>query len=228
MFQNLLALFFPESCFACNGAMVKGERYICTECNIKLPYTDFHEHGATERNPLQRRFWGKVPVRFAFSYLYFRSRGRVQRLLHQLKYKGAKDLGEHLGQRYGSLLKEYHYQEQFDLIVPVPLHKHKLRKRGYNQSDYFARGLAETMEIPAKANVLIRTINTSTQTYKDRLNRWHNVEQVFEVTKPEEVKAKRILIVDDVLTTGATLEACAVAMLNAGAAEVSIVTIAAA
>ena len=228
MFQDLLALLFPESCFACNGAMVKGERYICTDCNIKLPYTDFHEHGATERNPLQRRFWGKVPFRFAFAYVYFQSKGRVQRLLHQLKYKGAKDLGEHLGQRYGSLLKDFQYNEQFDLIVPVPLHKQKLRKRSYNQSDFFARGLAEAMDLPARTDVLIRTINTSTQTRKDRLNRWHNVEQVFEVSNPEEVKEKRILIVDDVLTTGATLEACAVAMLKAGAAEVSIVTIAAA
>ena len=104
MFHDLLALFFPESCFACTGAMVKGERYICTEYNVKLPYTDFHEHGATELNPLQRRFWSKVPVRFAFSYLYFRSKGRVQRLLHHLKYRGAKDLGENLGQRYGGLL----------------------------------------------------------------------------------------------------------------------------
>ncbi|WP_235941917.1 ComF family protein [Pontibacter fetidus] len=228
MFQDLLALFFPESCFACNKVLVRGEQFICTDCNIKLPYTDFHEHGATELNPLQRRFWGKVPVRFAFSYLYFRSKGRVQRLLHQLKYKGAKDLGEHLGQRYGSILQEYQYHDQFDLIVPVPLHKLKLRKRGYNQSEHFAVGLASAMSVPTKADVLKRTINTTTQTQKNRLSRWQNVEQVFEVTKPEQVKGKRILIVDDVLTTGATLEACAVTLLAAGASEVSIATIAAA
>ena len=149
-------------------------------------------------------------------------------MLHQLKYKGAKDLGEHLGNRYGSILQEHHYHEQFDLIVPVPLHKYKLRKRGYNQAEHFAIGLADAMEVPTKANVLIRTINTTTQTRKDRLNRWQNVEQVFDVTKPEQVAGKRILVVDDVLTTGATLEACAVALLAAGATEVSIATIAAA
>ncbi|MEJ8757537.1 ComF family protein [Pontibacter sp. H259] len=228
MFQDLLALFFPESCYACNGALARGEKFICTNCNIKLPYTDFHEYGGTELNPLQRRFWGKVPVRFAFSYLYFQSKGSVQRLLHQLKYKGAKELGEHLGKRYGSILQEYHYHEQFDLIVPVPLHKYKLRKRGYNQSEHFALGLAVVMDVPLKANVLVRTINTTTQTHKDRYNRWQNVEQVFEVVKPELIKDKHILIVDDVLTTGATLEACAVALLNAGASEISIATIAAA
>lgn len=228
MFQDLLALFFPESCFACNGALARGEAFICTACNVKLPYTDFHVYGGTEQNPLQRRFWGKVPVRFAFSYLYFRSKGRVQRLLHQLKYKGAKDLGEHLGQRYGSILQEHQYHEQFDLIVPVPLHKYKLRKRGYNQSEHFAIGLAAAMDVPVKADLLIRTINTTTQTHKNRLSRWQNVEQVFKVTEPDQVAGKHILIVDDVLTTGATLEACAVALLEAGAAEVSIATIAAA
>lgn len=228
MFQDLLALFFPESCFACNGSLTRGENYICTDCNVKLPYTDFHVHGATELNPLQRRFWGKVPVRFAFSYLYFQSKGSVQRLLHQLKYRGAKELGEHLGQRYGSILHGHQYHENFDLIVPVPLHKSKLRKRGYNQSEHFAIGLAAAMEVPVKVDVLVRTINTTTQTHKDRYNRWQNVEQVFKVVKPELLSEKSILLVDDVLTTGATLEACAVALLEAGAAEVSIVTIAAA
>ncbi|MBC5774587.1 ComF family protein [Pontibacter sp. KCTC 32443] len=208
--------------------MAHGERYICTECNIKLPYTDFHEHGTTEHNPLQRRFWGKVPVRFAFSYLYFNSKGSVQRLLHQLKYKGAKELGEHLGLRYGSILQEYQYHDQIDLIVPVPLHKQKQRKRGYNQSEWFAKGIGAAMGVPAKADVLKRTINTTTQTQKNRLSRWQNVEQVFEVTKPEQVKGRRVLIVDDVLTTGATLEACAITLLAAGATEVSIATIAAA
>ena len=137
-------------------------------------------------------------------------------------------MGEHLGLRYGSILQEYQYHEQFGLIVPVPLHKQKLRKRGYNQSEHFALGVAAAMKLPARADVLVRTINTSTQTRKDRLNRWQNVEHVFEVKKPEAIAGKHVLIVDDVLTTGATLEACAVALLNAGAAEVSIATIAAA
>lgn len=228
VFDDLLSLLFPQICYACDEALVRGEKYICTDCRVKLPYTDYHVYGATEDNPLQRRFWGKVPVRFAFSYLHFRAKGRVQHLLYKLKYKGAQELGEYLGRHYGSLLFECHYASQFDLIVPVPLHKLKLRKRGYNQSDTFAKGLAESMQLSWKANILERKVNTSTQTRKSRLDRWQNVEQVFQVRQPDQVLGKRILLVDDVLTTGATLEACAVELLNAGAAEVSIVTIAAA
>ena len=148
MFDDLLSLLFPQSCYACDGAMARGEKYICTKCSVKLPYTDTHIYGATELNPLQRRFWGKVPVRFAFAYLHFMPKGRVQRLLHRLKYRGAKELGEHLGQRYGSLLSDYQYAEQFDLVVPVPLHRHKLRRRGYNQAESFAKGLANALQLP--------------------------------------------------------------------------------
>ncbi|CAM3397512.1 hypothetical protein POKO110462_00805 [Pontibacter korlensis] len=111
MFEDLLSLLFPESCYACDGALARGEKYICTNCSIKLPYTGFHVYGATKLHPLQR--WGKVPVRFAFSYLYFVPKGRVQRLLHRLKYKGAQEMGEHLGQRYGSLLSDHQYNSHF-------------------------------------------------------------------------------------------------------------------
>ncbi|WP_246000742.1 ComF family protein [Pontibacter diazotrophicus] len=228
MFDDLVSLLFPKSCYACDGAMARGEKYICTKCSVKLPYTDSHVYGATELNPLQRRFWGKVPVRFAFSYLHFMPKGRVQRLLHKLKYRGAKELGEHLGQRYGSLLSDHYYPEQFDVVVPVPLHKYKLRRRGYNQAESFSTGLAQAMQLPHNARALLRTIDTSTQTRKNRLDRWQNVEQVFQVQQPQVVQGKRVLLVDDVMTTGATLEACAVALLEAGAAEVSVVTIAAA
>ena len=228
MFDDLLSLLFPRSCYACDGAMARGESYICTNCSVKLPYTEAHLHGATVQNPLQRRFWGKVPVRFAFAYLHFMPKGRVQRLLHKLKYKGAHELGEHLGQRYGSLLSDHRYPAQFDLVVPVPLHHSKLRRRGYNQADSFAKGLAEAMQLPHQSTALHRAVATSTQTSKSRFDRWQNVEQVFRVPKPELVHGKRVLLVDDVMTTGATLEACAVALLAAGAAEVSVATIAAA
>jgi ComF family protein len=228
MFEDLLSLLFPESCYACDGAMARGEKYICTTCNVKLPYTDYHLHGATELNPLQRRFWGKVQVRYAFAYLLFTSKGRVQRMLHKLKYKEAKELGEHLGFRYGSLLLDHQYAEQFDLVVPVPLHKYKLRRRGYNQSECFAKGISDSMRLPLKPDALIRVSDTGSQTRKNRLDRWQNVEQVFQVKQAEYITGKRILLVDDVMTTGATLEACTVSLLAAGAIQVSVVTIAAA
>ncbi|GGG10534.1 ComF family protein [Pontibacter amylolyticus] len=228
MLQDFLSLLFPEICHACDQPLARGERYICTECNVKLPYTDLHLHGATELNCLQQRFWGKVPVRFAFSYLHFRSKGRVQRVLHKLKYKGAQELGEHLGKRYGAILLDQGYAVHFDLIVPVPLHRLKLRRRGYNQSEGFAKGLAEALQIPWSNRVLERAVDTDSQTKKSRLDRWQNVEQVFAVKQMEAVKGKRILLVDDVLTTGATLEACAQALLQKGCSEVSVTTIAAA
>ncbi|WP_233555599.1 ComF family protein [Pontibacter oryzae] len=228
MFEDVLSLLFPESCYACSGALARGEKFICTNCSIKLPYTDFHVHGATEHNPLQRRFWGKVPVRFAFAYLYFVPKGRVQRLLHQLKYKGAQELGEHLGQRYGSLLSDHQYNQHFDVIVPVPLHKYKMRRRGYNQAESFGLGLSQSMNLPSYGHALVRKANTATQTRKNRFDRWKNVEDVFQVPRPEQVRDKHVLLVDDVMTTGATLEACAVVLLAAGAKEVSVVTIAAA
>lgn len=228
MFEDLLSLLFPESCYACSGAMARGEKYICTKCNVALPYTDYHLHGNSELNPLQRRFWGKVQIQYAFTYLLFTPKGRVQHMLHKLKYKGAKDLGEHLGYRYGALLTDHQYNEQFDLIVPVPLHKYKLRRRGYNQSECFAQGLSSSMLLPLNTNALIRILDTATQTKKNRLDRWQNVEQVFTVKNQVGIKGKRVLLVDDVMTTGATLEACALSLLAAGASQVSVVTIAAA
>lgn len=228
MFQDLLSLLFPEVCHACDESLARGEKFICTTCNVKLPYTDLHLHGATELNVLQQRFWGKVPVRFAFSYLYFKPKGRVQRLLHKLKYKGAHELGEHLGKRYGTILSDHHYADQFDLILPVPLHRLKLRRRGYNQSDGFASGLSEAMRVEWSNSLLVRNSDTDSQTKKSRLGRWQNVEKVFEVKSPDKVKGKRVLLVDDVLTTGATLEACAIILLESGCSEVSVATIAAA
>ncbi|GAB3825137.1 ComF family protein [Pontibacter rugosus] len=228
MFDDLLNLLFPQSCYACNGALARGEEFICTDCSVKLPYTNFHEQASADQNPLQRRFWGRVQVQYAFSYLHFMPKGRVQRLLHRLKYKGAEELGEYLGQRYGSLLSDHQYNQQFDVIVPVPLHKSKLRRRGYNQAACFAKGLSQTLKIGYHEYTLSRSVDTATQTRKSRFDRWQNVEQVFQVAKPEQVKGKHVLLVDDVMTTGATLEACARALLAAGATEVSIATIAAA
>lgn len=228
MFEDLLALLFPESCFACEGSMARGERYICTACNIKLPYTSSHVLGSADLNAFQRRFWGKLPIRFVFAYLHFVPKGRVQRLLHKLKYKGAQELGEHLGKRYGALLDEHQFTSHFDVVLPVPLYKSKLRRRGYNQSECFAKGLAVSMGLPLEAQGLVRLVDTSTQTRKNRLDRWQNVEQVFEIGKQGVVEGKRVLLVDDVMTTGATLEACAKALLEAGAIEVSVVAIAAA
>ena len=227
VFQDFIFLLFPEYCYACQESLVKGENIICTSCRIKLPYTNVHLLDKTD-NVLLHRFFGKVPVKQALAYLYFRRSGRVQHLLHALKYKGVQEIGELLGNWYGRQLRESAFNTELDLILPVPLHRIKKQKRGYNQSDSFARGLSTALEVPWHDQVLIRQKNTRSQTNKSRPERWENVAEVFKVAKPDLVVDKRILIVDDVLTTGATLEACVLTVLQAGAKEVSIATIAAA
>ena len=225
MFSDFVGLIFPRACLACQEPLARGEEHICTICRAQLPYTDYH-HLAPAANPLARRFWGKLPIQHTLSYLRFQKHGRVQHLLHQLKYRGQQDVGRILGRWYGHELSEAGFQAAFDLIVPVPLHASKLAKRGYNQADSFAEGLAVGLQLPWQAAALHRVTNTKSQTRKNRMQRWQNVETVFEVAEPSLIRNQRVLVVDDVLTTGATLEACATVLLNAGAREVSIATIA--
>ncbi|MGY2130749.1 ComF family protein [Hymenobacter sp. HD11105] len=222
---DFVSLIFPQVCLACTESLARGEDHICTGCRAQLPYTDYHKLSPND-NPLARKFWGKLPVRHSLSYLRFLRRGRVQHLLHQLKYQGQQDVGRVLGRWYGAELSDFGLASEFDLIVPVPLHPRKLAKRGYNQSDSFAEGLSLSLNVPWNATALRRNEHTASQTRKNRTERWQNVAEVFEVAAPESVLGKRILVVDDVLTTGATLEACAAALLAAGCSQVSIATIA--
>ncbi|MCC2545723.1 ComF family protein [Hymenobacter sp. BT175] len=222
---NLVSLVFPRVCLACAEPLAQGEDDICTGCRAQLPFTDYHLLPEAH-NPLARRFWGKVPVRHALSYVRFLRRGRVQHLLHQLKYQGQQQVGLVLGRWYGAELARHGLAADFDLIIPVPLHARKLAQRGYNQADSFAEGLALGLAVPWSAAVLRRTEHTTSQTRKNRMQRWNNVATVFEVADLTTVQDRRVLLVDDVLTTGATLEACALVLLQAGCKEVSVATIA--
>lgn len=222
---DFVALIFPHTCLACQQALARGETYICTACRTQLPYTDYHRLAPAD-NPLARRFWGRVPVAHVLSYLRFLRRGRVQHLLHQLKYQGQQEVGTALGLMYGLELATSGLGADLDLIVPVPLHRRKLAKRGYNQSDTFADGLGQSLHVDWSAEVLRRNSYTASQTRKNRAERWQNVAEVFEVAQPAAVQGKHVLVVDDVLTTGATLEACAIRLLDAGAGAVSVATIA--
>lgn len=218
-------MVFPNVCFVCTDALAKGEEYICTGCRYRLPKTNFH---LLPENPLEQRFYGIIDVKDVYSYLYFIKSGSVSQLLYKLKYGNVPELGVVLGRWFGKDLHEVGFGKRYDLILPVPLHKSKLRKRGFNQSDGIAKGLSEALEIPYNDKVIIRIQKNESQTRKSRIERWQNVENIFAVYDPEKVKDLRVLLVDDVLTTGATLEACAAAIRKAGSAEIGIVTLAAA
>jgi ComF family protein len=189
-----------------------------------LPQTNYHQDNS---NPVVQHFWGLVPVSNAVAYYHFVKGERVQHLLHALKYSNRPDVGIYVGECYGALLKDYEAFQTIDVIVPVPLHQDKLQWRGYNQSEAFAQGLATTMKIPVDAGLIIRNEATETQTRKHRFERYINVNQKFSILESADLKGKHILLVDDVITTGATLIACAEALVSKHA-TVSIAAIAAA
>jgi ComF family protein len=224
MVREFIHLFFPRLCPACSKALLRNETLICFTCKHHLPKTNFH---LMADNPVSRLFWGRVPLSGASAYFYFRKEGKVQRLLHELKYRGGAEIGREIGRMYGTELLQNPVYSEAELIIPVPLHPAKLEVRGYNQSDAFGEGLAEKLSGQFAKDSLIRVINTETQTRKGRFERWENVETVFAVENREMLTGKKVMLVDDVITTGATLESCASHLLNAGAASVGIVCIAA-
>jgi len=171
-------------------------------------------------------FWGRIPLYSAASYYYFAKQGKVQHLLHQLKYKGQKDIGTAIGKLYGTELMESELFSKIQCILPVPLHAKKLKKRGYNQSETFAQGLAQSMGADCPAGIVQRMVASETQTKKSRFKRWENVESIFTICNGSEIENKHVLLVDDVITTGATIEACAQALSKVPGVKVSVASIA--
>lgn len=221
--SDFVALLYPNHCEACEQPLGKGEDILCLFCQYELPQTDYHKE---KDNPVEKLFWGRVEIQRAAGLYFFHGKTKVQNLLHKIKYRDRKEIAHKLGRVYGDLLKESDFISDTSLIVPVPLHEKKKRKRGYNQSDFFAMGLSESLGIPWSDKILRRNIYTETQTGKTRFERWGNVGEVFELRSPEKIQNKHVLLVDDVITTGATLEACAHSLLQADGAKVSIATIA--
>jgi ComF family protein len=215
----VLRLFSPRLCAACDEPLMQNEHVFCILCRYEFPRTNYH---LDPENEIAKTFWGRVPIRYATAYFYFRKGGRVQHAIHNLKYNGQKEIGYEIGRMIGRDLLGSSFAE-VDLIVAVPLHKTKMRKRGYNQSEYIANGIADAMCKPTNHITLYRTMNTKTQTRKHRYERWTSVEDVFALRNPENLANKHILLVDDVITTGATLEACATTLLMAENVVVSIV-----
>ncbi|TAL60685.1 MAG: ComF family protein [Bacteroidetes bacterium] len=223
MQNDFLSLVFPKICYACGKSLFKKEDCICTYCHYHLPRTNFH---LKADNPVHKLFWGRVNIHSASAMYLFNKESKVQHLIHQLKYRGKKEIGISLGRYYGRELKKSLLFSSADMVIPVPLHLKKLKKRGYNQSEVFVQGLAESLKVVNGSDLLIRTYASQTQTQKSRFDRWKNVEEIFKVTAPEKIAGKHILLADDVVTTGSTLEACANKILEVPGTKVSVVTIA--
>ncbi len=221
--EAMVGLFYPNLCCACGKNLLLSQQVLCIDCQYRLPKTQFHHHAD---NPFAERFWGRLPLHAGASLYFFTKGGRVQRLLHALKYEGRQELGRYLGNMYGAELAQSSLFAGIDLIVPVPLHPRKRRQRGYNQSDCFAEGLSEALGRPWLPNALIRQSFTQTQTRKSRFERLRNVEEAFALQQPQALSGKHILLVDDVMTTGATLEACGLLLTGLPDVRLSMATIA--
>ncbi len=221
--RDFISLFYPHYCLGCSQALYKGEEILCTRCIRDLPKTEYH---LDNENPIKLRLSGRLPAKHVVAFLKFRKTGIVQHLLHQLKYNNHPEVGVRLGKIYGKELFDNGYANEFDLIVPVPLHETRRRRRGYNQSARFAEGLSESLQIPWDEWISTRTMSTTTQTRKSKVERWDNVKDVFDIRQSEKIQNARILLVDDVITTGATLEACGKHLIEAGCRELSIACLA--
>jgi ComF family protein len=223
MLNDFLSLIFPQVCVSCGKSLYKNENSICTFCSYHLPKTNFHTDNA---NPIAKIFWGRINIFSASAYYNFGKGGKVQHLIHQLKYRGQKKIGTTIGKFYGYDLKKSELFNTVQVVIPVPLHPKKHKKRGYNQSEFFASGLAQSMKIETDFITLYRAFESETQTRKSRFKRWKNVETVFQLKENHALEGKHILLVDDVVTTGATLEACAQKLLQISGVKISIATIA--
>jgi ComF family protein len=224
--NDFINLLYPTLCLGCNSSLGENEKVLCTTCRIQLPET--RQHREPYDYTLLNKFAGRVPIQFLVSYLHFSKGGIAQKIIHNSKYKGQKEAIKEIASWYGQQLKtEGQLINEIDVIIGVPLHRSRLLQRGYNQADWIAQGLSEALELPMRTDVLKRTKFKASQTRKNRIERWQNVETVFAVSNEDEVKGKKIMLVDDVLTTGATIEACAVELLKAGCQSVGVLTVAA-
>lgn len=216
-------LFFPHVCKGCFSDNLNAEDHLCLHCLMELPYTGF-EH--KYNNATEKAFWGRVPVLSAMSLLYYTSGSVVQKIIHGFKYKGEQELAFFMGRLMGLAIKESKRFELTDGIIPIPLHPKKLRIRSFNQTQLLAEGISEITGIPIYTNALTRIDSSETQTHKNRMERWENVSGLFSFLSEETGNTKALLLVDDVMTTGATLEACAQAIMDKSKIELYIATLA--
>jgi ComF family protein len=223
MINNLINLFFPEVCLGCKGFLLSEENVICSSCRHEIPLT---QHFLNQENEAFLKFYGKIPVEHVSALFYFHKKGIVQEIIHGLKYHGHQEVGTVFGKWISEELILLPISTHFDAVIPVPLHKKRLRERGYNQVTNFGIAIANKLEIPFNESLLQRNVYSKTQVKKDLLGRISVIENLFDVTFSSDDHNKHFLLIDDVLTTGATLEACGRAILKIPGAKISIVCMA--
>lgn len=220
---DLWDLFFPRNCLICGNRLSRGEEMLCFSCLAGLPRTGLHK---VKDNLVERNFWGKFPIERGTSFLYYAKGGDVRQLLYELKYHGNSEVGEVMGRIVAAELLPFGFFEGIDFMLPVPLHKRKKRQRGYNQSECLCKGISAVTGIPVRTELIVRNRYTETQTHKGQYERWENVQNLFACPAPEVFENKHVLLVDDVLTTGATIVSCADALANISGLRISVLTLA--
>ncbi|MBO4531165.1 MAG: ComF family protein [Paludibacteraceae bacterium] len=221
--NDLLDLFYPRFCIGCGATLIRDESDLCLSCLVGLPMIT---ESYRPENFIETRFYGRAKIESAASFLYYEKETMSQKILHEIKYHGNKELGRRLGRMFGSRLKGVMFKD-VDALIPVPLHANKLKTRGYNQSEWIAKGMADSLERPVWTDVIERVVENSTQTKKSAYERWENVKGIFQLTHQREVEGTHLLIVDDVLTTGSTLEACVLPFKELKNIRISVATLAA-
>ena len=223
LINDFMSLIYPRHCEACGNNLFKHEVYICNFCKLNLPKSNYHKN---VKNELSQTFIGRVPLENSLCYYLFEKSGKVQKLLHAIKYQNQKELALFIGELYGQDLIKEKTLDEIDVIIPVPLHQKKIKLRGFNQSEWFAKGLAQTLNKPLDIVSLERAEETSTQTKKKKYERWENVEGIFKLKDDKALINKHVLLVDDVITTGATIEAAWMALKEIEGIKISVISIA--
>ena len=219
----LVHVFYSSLCFGCNNELIQGDQFVCLQCQTELGLTQFE---SIRNNPVEKLFWGRADIPFAASTFYYIDNTPLQQIIHHIKYKQEKELGIHMGQIMGIHGSELFTEFETELCIPMPLHPKKEYNRGYNQASLLCEGIFKQTGIHYNERALVRNENTRTQTKKSRIERWENVASVFDISEPSIIKDKHVVVVDDVITTGSSTEACVNTLMQHGAKTVGIYSLA--